>query len=82
MRSNKEIEADIILKIEKIRPYLHSEGGDCEFIKFDFGTAYIKMVGACEGCSNVEYTIKEGIEALLMEEVPEVVEVVNVNDYE
>ena len=62
-------------RIEQIRPYLLNDGGDIEFIKFENGTVYVKMLGACEGCSLIDYTIKEGIEDLLVNEIPEVKEV-------
>ena len=42
---------NVILEIkkvlDKIRPYLNSEGGDLEFIKFEDGIVYVKMLGAC-----------------------------------
>lgn len=66
----------VVEKIEKrlneIRPYLINDGGDVEFVKFEDGIVYIKMLGACEGCSLIDYTIKEGIEEFLVNEIPEV----------
>ena len=62
-------------RLEQIRPYLINDGGDVEFVKFDDGIVYIKMLGACEGCSLIDYTIKEGIEEFLISEIPEVKEV-------
>ena len=38
---------------------------------------YIKMSGACSNCMMLDYTLKDGIEAAIKSEVPEVVEVVN-----
>lgn len=70
---------DKILQIlNKIKPYLHSEGGDLEFIKFENGIVYIRMLGACVNCYSLDSTLKDGIEALLVENVPEVIEVINV----
>ncbi len=62
-------------RLEQIRPYLINDGGDVEFVKFEDGIVYIKMLGACEGCSLIDYTIKEGIEEFLVSEIPEVKEV-------
>ena len=38
------------------------------------------MLGACNGCGSIEYTLKDGIEALLVEYVPEVIEVKQVEE--
>lgn len=72
------VEDKIIKVLDKIRPYLNSEGGDLEFIKFEDGIVYIRMLGACLGCSAIDVTLKDGIESLLTAYVPEVIEVVNV----
>ncbi|MDE5715913.1 MAG: NifU family protein [Anaeroplasmataceae bacterium] len=61
----------------KIRPYLNSEGGDLEYIGFQDGIVYIRMLGACMDCGALDSTLKDGIEALLVENVPEVIEVRN-----
>lgn len=65
--------------INKLRPYLIGDGGDIKFIKYEEGIVYIKMLGACAGCSLIDFTLKEGIETAIKEEVPEVKEVVNVS---
>lgn len=74
-RSRDEIVSDINKVLNKLRPYLNSEGGDLEFIDFIDGVVYVRMLGACDGCGAVDYTLKDGIEALLVEYVPEVIEV-------
>lgn len=65
--------------INKIRPYLIGDGGDIEFVKYEDGILYIKMLGACAGCALIDYTLKDGIEMAIKEEVPEVKEVVNIS---
>lgn len=77
-RTKEVIEAEIIKILEKIRPYLNSEGGDLDFVKFEDGIVYIKMLGACMDCGALDSTLKDGIEALLVEYVPEVIEVKNI----
>lgn len=64
--------------LDKIRPYLNSEGGDIEFVSFIDGIVNVRLLGACVGCGAIDYTLKDGIEALLIENVPEVIEVRNV----
>lgn len=68
--------------LDKLRPYLNSEGGDLQFVDFVDGIVYIRMLGACVGCGSLDYTLKDGIEALLVEYVPEVIEVRNVDQEE
>lgn len=63
--------------IEKIRPYLVRDGGDVEFVRIENGIVYVRMLGACAGCSSIDVTLKDGIEALLLEEVPGIIGVEN-----
>ena len=49
-RNNEEILKEIMKVLDKIRPYLNSEGGDLEFVKFEDGIVYVKMMGACQDC--------------------------------
>ena len=73
-------EEQVIDVINRIRPYLNSDGGDVEFVRFDNGIVYVRLVGACAGCAMQDATLKDGLEALLLEEVPGVIEVVNVTE--
>ena len=71
------VEERIKEEIDKIRPFLMGDGGDVEFIKFEDGIVYIKLTGACANCSMIDYTLKDGIEEILVNEIPEVKSVVN-----
>ena len=70
----------IIATLDKIRHVLQKDGGDCEFVKFEDGIVYVKLLGACIGCASSDETIKGGIEVLLVEEVPGVIGVEQVLD--
>ncbi len=74
----KEQEQKIIEIIDKLRPFLISDGGNIEFVKYENNIVYIKMMGACANCKMLDFTLKEGIEAAIMNEVPEVLQVVTV----
>lgn len=76
MKNEKEIIIDII---EHLKPFLMNDGGDIEFIKYEDNIVYIKMTGACANCHMLDLTLKEGIEAAIKSEVPNVKEVINVN---
>ena len=64
--------------LEKIRPALVRDGGNVELVGVDDGTVKVKLVGACAGCPMSTMTLKNGIERILKQEVPQVKEVVAV----
>lgn len=72
---NKKIENQIKEIIEKIRPFLNNDGGDIEFVKFENGIAYIKMLGNCSDCIYAGLDIDDTISTILTSEIPEVIEV-------
>lgn len=62
--------------IERIRPYIRMDGGDIEFVSLnDEGVVTVRMLGACTGCMSINDTLKDGVEAIMLEEVPGVTEV-------
>ena len=58
--------------LERIRPALQADGGDVELIEVAGSVARVKMVGACGGCPMSMMTLKAGIEAAIVECVPEI----------
>ena len=74
----ENIEEQIKNVIHKLRPYLQRDGGDIEYVDFKDGIVYVRMLGACAGCTMIDDTLKDGVEQILMEEVPGVLEVKNV----
>jgi len=69
----KEIERQAAEVIEKIRPYIKRDGGDIRFVKYEDGIVYVEMLGACVGCSLIDTTLTDGVEAILLEEVPGII---------
>jgi Fe-S cluster biogenesis protein NfuA len=74
------IEEQIEMTLDKIRPFIQRDGGNVLFDSFVDGIVYVKMIGACEGCSLVNETLSSGIAVILKEEVPGVIEVLPVED--
>lgn len=74
----EDIELKIISTLDKIRPFLINDGGNIEYIKYENHIVYVKLTGACANCSMMNITLKDGIEELLKNEIPEVNEVINV----
>ena len=59
----------------RIRPMMQADGGDIELVEVDGSIARIKMLGACGGCPMSMMTLKAGIEAAVVETVPEITSV-------
>lgn len=80
MAANTDIVTKIISLIDKIRPFLISDGGNLEFIKFEDGIVYVSLTGACAECPMIDVTLKDGIEEMIINEIPEVKEVRNISN--
>jgi len=61
--------------LNKLRPFLLRDGGDCELVDIEDGIVKLRLLGACGTCPSSTITLKAGIERALLEEVPGVVEV-------
>ncbi|UCH43899.1 MAG: NifU family protein [Dehalococcoidales bacterium] len=66
--------------LDKIRPSLIQDGGNVELVDVNDGTVRVRLTGACNGCPMATMTLKMGIEQLLKQEIPEVKEVVAVQE--
>lgn len=64
--------------LNAIRPSLQADGGDVELVDIQDGVVSVKLKGACSGCPMSTLTLKNGIERLLKEQLPDVKEVVSV----
>ncbi|MDO9070827.1 MAG: NifU family protein [Deltaproteobacteria bacterium] len=63
------------LALEKIRPMLQRDGGDIELVEVNDGVVKVRLTGACKGCPMSQMTLKQGVEKLLLKEVPGLKEV-------
>jgi len=71
-----EIDLEILEQtLEYIRPAIQMDGGDLVLLGAEDGVVNLQMVGACGGCPMSMMTLKAGIERILTERVPGVVEV-------
>jgi Fe-S cluster biogenesis protein NfuA len=61
--------------LQEVRPSLQRDGGDVEFVRYNDGIVELKLTGACAGCPFSQLTIKNYIEKLLQERIPEIKEV-------
>ncbi len=61
--------------IDMVRPYMKSHGGDVELVDVTANTVFIKLHGACNGCSMSSVTLRNGVEEALKENVPEITKI-------
>jgi Fe-S cluster biogenesis protein NfuA len=68
-----KIEDKINAVLDKIRPFLQTDGGDVMLVKADqYGIVELKLTGACNTCPLKPMTLRAGIERAIMHEVPEI----------
>lgn len=65
---------------EKVRPSLLEHEGDVQVVEFCDGVLKIRLTGTCSGCPSAKITAEELIGKVVMEEIPEVIDVVLVNE--
>ena len=66
---------------EMINPAVASHGGYVELLDVKENVAYLKLGGGCQGCGMVNVTLKQGIEATLKEEIPQLAGVIDQTDH-
>ena len=66
--------------LESVRPQLHSHGGDVALVRIEDGTAFVRLEGACNGCSMSSVTLRNLVEEALVQGVPAVTAVEVVKD--
>ena len=67
---------------DQVNPLVASHGGHVDLVGVDGGNAMISFGGGCQGCGMVDVTLKEGIEVMITEEVPEITAVIDMTDHE
>jgi Fe/S biogenesis protein NfuA len=65
-----------------INPSLAAHGGYAELVKMEETVAHILMGGGCQGCAMSAATLRQGIEVMIAEAIPEITEIVDVTDHE
>jgi len=77
-----ELKAKVQALIETmINPAVAGHGGFVELIDVQENRVYLQMGGGCQGCGAADVTLKSGIEKLIKEELPEIVEVLDTTDH-
>jgi nitrite reductase/ring-hydroxylating ferredoxin subunit/Fe-S cluster biogenesis protein NfuA len=58
--------------LEMVRPYMQSHGGDVELVKIEGDTAFVRLLGSCNGCSMSAVTLRDGVTEALVNNVPSI----------
>lgn len=66
---------------EQVNPAVASHGGVITLLEYKDGIAYMKMGGGCQGCSSASATLKQGVERILRDQIPELQEIMDVTDH-
>jgi Fe-S cluster biogenesis protein NfuA len=68
----ESIEKRVQKALDEIRPQIQADGGDIEFVAVEKQTLKVRLRGACAGCPMAAMTLKQGVETLVKQRVPEI----------
>ena len=66
---------------DQVNPAIAAHGGGAELVSVDGTIAYLRLFGGCQGCGLAQVTLKQGIEKIILESIPELSAVVDVTDH-
>lgn len=66
---------------KQINPALQMHGGFVQLIDVKDHTAFIELGGGCKGCGMVDVTLKQGIEKMIKQSIPEITEIYDTTDH-
>lgn len=62
--------------LEQLRPTIMGDGGNIELVRYENDVVYVRLLGACVNCPASLFTLKLGVEQAIQQRLPEVKEVV------
>ena len=68
----ESIEKRVQKALDEIRPQIQADGGDVELVAVEKQIVKVRLTGHCAGCPMAAMTLKQGVEALVKERVPEI----------
>jgi Fe/S biogenesis protein NfuA len=66
---------------EQINPGVSGHGGHVVLVALEDDTAYLRFGGGCQGCGGIQTTLKDGVEKVLLKEIPELKRVADITDH-
>ncbi len=71
----ESIQKRVQAALDEIRPQIQLDGGDVELVAVEQSTVKVRLVGHCAGCPMSAMTLKNGVEAVIKKNVPEITKV-------
>lgn len=65
----------------QVNPAIAGHGGAARLVSVDGGTVFLELLGGCQGCGMAAVTLRQGIERMLKDAIPEVVDVVDATNH-
>jgi Fe/S biogenesis protein NfuA len=65
----------------QVNPAIAGHGGAAELVSVDESVVYLRLLGGCQGCGMAQVTLRQGIERILMDAIPDITEIVDVTDH-
>ena len=65
----------------EINPAVAQHGGHIDLLDVKDSKVYIRLGGGCQGCGMADVTLRQGIEASIRREIPEVDEILDTTDH-
>jgi Fe-S cluster biogenesis protein NfuA len=69
---SETIEKKVQSALAEIRPQIQADGGDIDLVAIENDTVKVRLRGACAGCPMSALTLKQGVERLIKQKVPEI----------
>jgi NFU1 iron-sulfur cluster scaffold homolog, mitochondrial len=69
------------LLAHKINPGVAEHAGFVELIDVRDNNVYVRLGGGCQGCGAADFTLRQGIEAIIKKEIPEILQVLDITDH-
>jgi Fe/S biogenesis protein NfuA len=65
----------------QINPSVAAHGGFVDLLEVRGSAAYVQLGGGCQGCAQVDVTLRQGIEVAIKAAVPQITEVIDITDH-
>jgi len=66
---------------EEVNPMVASHGGVVSLLEVKDQNVYLEFGGGCQGCSMIDVTLKQGVEVMIKEQIPEITAIYDVTDH-
>ena len=80
MFSDEDLKPAVDSSLNRIRPAIQKDGGDIKLVKIENGIIYVKLQGACVGCSSSNQTIQNLVEKDIKTYIHPELKVINISE--